>query len=149
MVPDTEVVSRFKVPATLDAIGAIQAAVEEAAEGVLAPAAVFKLTMSIEELVTNIVTYGKAEGTDIGVVITATTASLSVELDDAGVAFDPFHQAPEPRLNESVEDRAIGGLGVFLVREMVDEVAYHRSAERNHIRLVMLRPTAKSDGTAP
>ena len=59
---------------------------------------------------------------------------LSVTLTDDGTPFDPFGAAaPDTAL--SVEERRIGGLGIHLVRRMMDEVSYHRRDDRNVVVL--------------
>ncbi len=149
MAEDTSLERRFDVPASLESIARIQAEIEAAAEDILDAGAVFKLTMSVEELVTNVVMHGAAEGSTIGVTILVDPRCLQVELSDAGAAFDPFREAPAPRLDEAVETRAVGGLGIHLVGKMVDRAYYHRIGARNHVRLVMLRPGATTDGIVP
>ena len=134
--------SHFEVPAELASIGVIQSRVEELAEPVLDPGSLFKLSMAIEEVVTNIVAHGHTDGTMIGVSISIADGQATVEIEDHGVAFDPFHDAPRPHTDAALEDRAVGGLGIHLVREMMSETSYRRLADRNHIRLVMRR---KSD----
>ena len=57
---------------------------------------------------------------------------LVLEISDDGKPFDPT-QAPPPKLNAALEERRIGGLGVYLVRTMMDEIAYRRSDGRNHL----------------
>ncbi|MGV6872374.1 ATP-binding protein [Pseudochelatococcus sp. B33] len=148
MTDDTRLERRFDVPARLESIALIQTEIERAAEGVLDAGKIFRLAMSVEELVTNVVTHGGAGGTAIGVTIVTDPGSLQIELSDAGMAFDPFSETPAPRLDEPVETRAVGGLGVHLVGKMVDGVSYHRIGGRNHIRLVMLRPGAPFDGSS-
>lgn len=148
MAADIVLERRFDVPVSLDSIAIVQAAIEEAAEEVLAPGGVFKLNMSVEELMTNVVMHG--DGPDpqasIGVVILVDPRCVSIELSDAGPAFDPFREAPKPSLDASVEERKVGGLGIHLVGKLVDRAYYNRSGGRNVVRLVMLRPGATTDG---
>ncbi len=56
-------------------------------------------------------------------------------IEDDGIAFDPLI-APPPDLDSDIEDRPIGGLGVYLVKEMMDEVEYARADGRNRVTLV-------------
>ena len=55
---------------------------------------------------------------------------LHVEIADFGRVFNPLEADP-PDLSRGLADRPIGGLGVFLVRSMVDSIAYRRDADRN------------------
>ena len=46
------------------------------------------------------------------------------------IAFNPLLDAPKPDLDAEVEDRTVGGLGIYLVRTMMDEVRYERQAKQ-------------------
>ncbi|MEX2628375.1 MAG: ATP-binding protein [Tistlia sp.] len=59
-------------------------------------------------------------------------ATLSAEVVDEGRPFDPL-AAPDPDLEAGLEERAVGGLGLFLVRQLMDEVAYRRDGPRNRL----------------
>ncbi len=59
---------------------------------------------------------------------------ITVEIEDDGRAFDPF-DAPPPDLTSSIEERAIGGLGVHLVRSLTDDASYERRDGRNIVTL--------------
>ena len=61
-----------------------------------------------------------------------------VELIDEGVPFDPL-AVEDPDMRAGVVDRPIGGLGIFLVRRVMDEVAYLRDGSRNVLKLVIRR----------
>ena len=61
-------------------------------------------------------------------------------MEDDGIAFDPFTSAPEPDLDASVEERRIGGLGVYFVKTLMDEAAYERRGDRNRITLTQRTP---------
>jgi serine/threonine-protein kinase RsbW len=85
--------------------------------------------MAFDEVISNIAAYGSAQD-PIRVHVTITVDEVRVEVIDDGVAFDPL-QLPDPDVTSSVDDRAIGGLGVFLVRKMMDDVAYERRERFN------------------
>lgn len=130
------------LPADLAGVAAVQALVEAACEAAgLAPGKTFKLSMAVEELLTNVATHGVARAAGGPLRMTAAVgrdgAALVVELSDDGPAFDPFRDAREPALDAALDDRPIGGLGVHLVRSMVDSVAYARRDGRNVITLAM------------
>ena len=59
---------------------------------------------------------------------------LAIEIADDGRAFDPL-QAPAPDIGASLQDRAMGGLGIYLVRKTMDTVAYRRQDGRNVVTL--------------
>jgi len=97
--------------------------------------AAFHLNLVLEELVTNIVSYGY-EGSDAGspiaVRLRRDATGVDVEVIDEGRAFDPL-SAPEPDLEASVEERPIGGLGVHFLRTLMHDLRYHRAEGRNHL----------------
>lgn len=86
----------------------------------------FKIRLSVEEAVENVVRYAYEGGIgwlEVGSELEDGGVVLSIELRDAGVAFNPL-ELPEPDINASVEDRKIGGLGIFLCKKMMDSVEY-------------------------
>ena len=85
------------------------------------------LNLALEEAVTNVVMYAYSEGTDGLVDITAETKGqvLTFVIKDSGKAFDPT-QKEEADITLSAEERPIGGLGIFLVMNLMDEVKYER-----------------------
>lgn len=96
--------------------------------------------LMLDELITNVVTHGYGEQGDGQIRVEARVQGTSAEvlLVDQARPFDPL-QAPMPDTTLALEDREIGGLGVFFVRKMADEVHYRRTAEAggsNELRLV-------------
>ena len=97
------------------------------------------LNLSLDELITNIVSYGyrDTDEHEIRITLTEGDGSLVAVLEDDGIAFDPFTTAPEPDLDAGVDERRIGGLGVYFVKTLMDEVAYERVDGCNRITLVL------------
>lgn len=106
-----------------------------AAQG-LSPGIRFDVTLAVDELVTNTIGYGYDDGGEhsIDLVLRVEGDTLTVEIADDGRAFDPL-QAVEPDLGASFEDRARGGLGIYLVRKTMDSVTYRRQDGRNVVTL--------------
>ena len=106
------------------------------------PKWIMNLNISLDELITNIVSYGygDTEEHEIHVTLTDRNGSLVTVLEDDSTAFDPFTSAPEPDLDASVEERRIGGLGVYFVKTLMDEAVYERLGNRNRITLVQRAP---------
>lgn len=113
------------------------AAVEEFAEQQSWPGgAVFKVNLVLEELVVNVMTHGgRADRARIEVTVTSSDDLISISISDNGVAFDPLTDAPEPETTGSIEERHVGGLGVHLVRTMMDDVTYRREPGKNHLTM--------------
>jgi len=90
------------------------------------------LNLALEEAVTNVVLYAYPKGTQGTVDITSMLeeGTLTFTISDGGTPFDPT-AAPEPDINASVEDRPIGGLGIYLVRNIMDSVRYEYKEGKN------------------
>ncbi len=71
---------------------------------------------------------------DISVDIEGSGTEAVITFEDSGVAFNPLN-AGTPDTTLPAEDRVAGGLGIFLVRKLMDEVVYERAANRNILRL--------------
>ena len=96
----------------------------------------FEVNLAVDELVTNTISYGYDDYGEnrIELVLRLEGGALVIEIADDGRAFDPL-QAPEPDLGAPVEERAVGGLGIYLVRKTMDTVAYRRQDGRNVVTL--------------
>ena len=103
---------------------------------------ILNLNLSLDELITNIVSYGyqDTDEHEIHITLSERNGSLVVVVEDDGMAFDPFAAAPEPDLEAELEERKIGGLGVYFVKTLMDEVAYERAESRNRITLILRSP---------
>ena len=129
----------LQVEANLDALQQVQNAVEEFGETQNWPQKlIYQINLVLEELSVNIINYAydgdEAQKFDIRMVLEADT--LTIDIIDGGRAFNPLSEAPEPDLTSDVEDRPIGGLGVYLVRKVMDDLHYRREMDKNHITLV-------------
>ncbi len=86
----------------------------------------FKLRLSIEEAVENVVRYAYEGGIgwlEVGTNLDHDSLILTVELRDAGVPFNPL-EVPDPDVTLPAEDRKIGGLGIYLCKKMMDTLNY-------------------------
>lgn len=86
----------------------------------------FKIRLSIEEAVENVVRYAYEGGLgwiEVGTELDPEGVMLTILLRDAGVPFNPL-ESPDPDLTSSVEDRQIGGLGIFLCKKLMDHIEY-------------------------
>jgi serine/threonine-protein kinase RsbW len=104
-----------------------------------------QVTLAIDELFTNIVSYGGIDGpaASISLDIVLDGSVLRIALSDPGQPFD-LRELPPPDLEASLEDRPIGGLGVHLARTLVDTLAYRHEGGRNHVALTKRLPEAGS-----
>ncbi len=89
--------------------------------------AVLDLSLACEELVVNIVNYGFPAGGEhlIDVSIQASRSSVEVKIVDGGIPFNPLEETdPFDLLELDIEDRPIGGLGIFFVKRLMDDIHY-------------------------
>jgi anti-sigma regulatory factor (Ser/Thr protein kinase) len=93
------------------------------------------LQVSLDELLRNTIAYGFAgRGGEVTVEVALGSDRVGVTLTDGGRPFDPF-VAPPPDTALPLEERRMGGLGIHLVRRLMDEVSYQRRGDRNVVIL--------------
>lgn len=98
----------------------------------------FSIQLAIDELFTNIVSYGYEDDDphEVEIRMSVQNNEIRVDLIDDAKQFDPLHQAAQPDLDASLEDRRIGGVGIHLVKTMMDEVSYKYEHSKNHLTLI-------------
>ena len=129
--------STFRIPRQREAIGDFAEAFQQWCEGAgVPPAVATRFQIAFDELLTNAVEHGGggAPAEPLLVNLQADTTKLEAEIVDAGPPFDPLAQAT-PDTTLSLDEREPGGLGLLLVRELIDEVQWHHAEGRNHLRL--------------
>lgn len=105
------------------------------------------LLLALEESLVNIITHGYQDdhSHEIEVMLTLDETDLCVEIKDDGMAFDP-RTVPPPDLSIPADQRPIGGLGVWLILQMMDDIEYSRDGTTNRLRLIKRwRSEAKRD----
>lgn len=100
--------------------------------------AVFQIQLSLEEIFTNVVSYGFDDDTehDIEIVLSKNGGTITIEIADDGRPFDPLQDAPEMDVESTLEERRVGGAGIALTKTMMTDLRYHRDDGRNHLILV-------------
>lgn len=107
--------------------------IEEIGEELSLPASmVFNLNLALEEAVSNIILYAYPgqTGKEIRVQAATMVHSLVFTLTDSGEAFDPLN-TKDADVTLSLEERPIGGLGIFLIKNIMNEVEYQRIEGKN------------------
>jgi len=109
------------------------------------PAAIRReIHLALDEIVSNIINHGgdgrRERRFEVDVALEAGVVRVTV-VDD-GRPFDPL-SAPKPAIDAPLADRPIGGLGVYLVRELMDRIEYTRRNGRNHLRMERRLPDSK------
>lgn len=104
------------------------------------PDLLFQVRLVLEELAINVISYGfESGGNMFEVVLRSTPDRLVIECSDDSWPFNPLTDSPEPDVEAALEDRNVGGLGIHLVRTMMDEVEYERKDGKNCLTLVKRR----------
>ena len=125
----------LKIAPNHEQLELIPAAVEEFAErDNWPPDLVFKLNLVLEELSVNIVNYSGATG-DIEISLASDAEIVTVEISDDGRPFNPLLDHETPDVSASLGDRPVGGLGIHLVRTMMDEAWYSREDGKNKLAM--------------
>ncbi|MHB9027185.1 MAG: ATP-binding protein [Candidatus Latescibacterota bacterium] len=96
-----------------------------------------RLELAMEEILVNIIHYAYPESSgDIELNFSGDEDGTVIEIRDRGVPFNPL-DLPEPDLHASVEERPIGGLGIYFARNIADGMEYLREDGCNILRLTM------------
>ena len=92
----------------------------------------YAVNLALDEIVTNIFSYGfdSPSSQEVETRLTSRDGELETVVVDGGRAFNPL-DSPIPDLAAPLEKRALGGLGILLVRSLMDRVEYRREQEKN------------------
>lgn len=125
------------IPADLNEILTISAALESLMQAHGFPEEdILDTQLAVEEAVTNSIVhgYGGTTGT-VTVSLDVTRSRSRIRIEDEAVPVDPL-SLPEPELEGDLEERQLGGLGVFLIRQVMDEVSYRYEDGKNILSLI-------------
>jgi serine/threonine-protein kinase RsbW len=94
------------------------------------------VNLAIDEVVANVILHGFQDSGEHEIVVGLylEPGYVSVTVEDEGVAFNPL-EAPEPDLTKPIEERPVGGLGIHLVRNVMDQIEYRRTDGRNRLTM--------------
>ena len=93
----------------------------------------FQVNLIVEEIFANIVSYSNTEFITVNVEYDNPT--LTIEFIDNGIEFNPLLNE-NPNLPDTIEDAEIGGLGIFLSKELADELEYDYINGENHLKII-------------
>lgn len=135
----TETRQQITLPAELESLPFFREHIKAACQGVagLDDQAIYDVQLAVDEICTNIITHGYA-GMDPGSIILNVDLSpqfLQVTISDFGHAFEPV-EPPALNANATIEEREVGGLGLFFVFSSVDDIRYESSPAGNTTWLV-------------
>ncbi|MEL7431691.1 MAG: ATP-binding protein [Chlamydiota bacterium] len=104
----------------------------------LSPKKAKDLEIASEEAITNIVRHARTDEV-LEVIVLISPTQMQVSFVDQGEAFNPLQQEP-PQQDLSLEERAIGGLGILLMKKLVDHIHYERRGSSNVLSLIKKKP---------
>ena len=100
----------------------------------------YSLKVVTDEIFSNIVYYSKANNAEVVFINEAEKVTL-VFVDD-GIPYNPM-ESEEPDITAGVEERSIGGLGLFMVKKMAEQVQYEYTAQKNQLTVVLSKTVKK------
>ncbi|MBF0343780.1 MAG: ATP-binding protein [Nitrospirae bacterium] len=130
-----------KLPAKLDNLETFIDMVSACAVNVgFTPDKVSSINVAAEEVLVNVFNYayGGLDG-DVEVnCLVDNSEMFIVEIVDSGISFNIL-SAEEPDITLGLEDRYIGGLGILMIKNLMDDVKYHRNNDKNILQLICLK----------
>ena len=102
----------------------------------LPPKLAYELNVILDEIITNVTNYGYDDSAEhlIEIRILLADRALTLEIEDDARPFNPLERAA-PDLTKPIEERQIGGLGIFFVKKLMDQVSYEYRSGRNCLTL--------------
>lgn len=94
----------------------------------------FHLMMAVDEACTNIIKYGRSG--EIEIRCDVEDGQVEVEIRDEGVPFNPL-EAPAPKIKAPLEERKVGGLGIYVIRTLTEDLRYERRGGRNVLTMAI------------
>ena len=94
------------------------------------------MNLALEEIVANVIEHGYEDTGDHSILIRCSIqdGQIMAEVEDDGIPFNPL-TSPDPDISGPLEDRPVGGLGIYLIRNIMDNLDYNYFEGKNQIRL--------------
>ncbi|GJQ64282.1 MAG: serine-protein kinase RsbW [Melioribacteraceae bacterium] len=131
--------SELIVSSSTDNLSVIRDFIRNAAENAgLSNEAIGKITLAVDEACTNVIkhAYNYSPDGEINIAANVKKSKFIISITDFGKSFNP-EAIPDPNLKESIKQKRVGGLGMFLMKKLMDEVEYHTSSgKKNQVILV-------------
>jgi len=127
----------LKIHSDITEIPGVSARLEELMEASgFAPEAILDTQLAVEEAITNIIVHGyKRPDGEIQVICSGMSDAIEIRIVDSAPPFDPL-SLPEPDLSSTVSERRIGGLGIYLIRRVMDGFLYRYEDGKNILTLI-------------
>lgn len=127
----------FVIENQIDELSFLAGKIDELAEEwELSPALAMNINLVVEEAISNIIFYAfndKAKH-EIKISISVESNILTIKINDDGIPFNPLQQQ-QPDITLSAEERPVGGLGIFLISQIMDKMNYVRQKNQNILTL--------------
>ena len=122
----------LKIAAEVDKLSDVLLFVDTVLEEIGCPLkAQMQIDVALEELFVNIAHYAYQKGTgEAEIRLNVTSDSVEITLIDSGIPYNPLEK-PDPDVTLSAKDRAIGGLGIFMSKKLMDHISYEHTDGKN------------------
>jgi len=96
----------------------------------------FEVNVSLEEILANVISYAYEDDKEHAIILRLSFANgeMTAQVKDDGRPFNPLEVA-EPDIDQPIEERKVGGLGIYLVRKFMTDLAYERREGKNRLTL--------------
>lgn len=134
-----ETVATLTIPAHLDQLAVVRRFILNAAASFpCSPETIHNIILATDEAITNIIEHGYQGHTgDIHLTLSKQANRCIIQLEDNAPPFDP-NNAPKPDIQAPLAARPVGGLGIHLIRRLMDELHYQQSASGTN-QLIMIK----------
>lgn len=128
---------KLKVQAVMDNYETCMTFIEAQLQSVMVDnQSAFKILTACEEVIVNVINFAYPEGDgEIEIGFEDIDVSVAITITDSGKAFNPL-QEPDPDIATSIEDRDIGGLGILMVKKLMDQIDYEYHNGQNRLTIV-------------
>lgn len=94
----------------------------------------FDISIIVDELTTNVINYAYPDGKthEFSITLRKIEEIIHIQILDDGIPFDPLRRS-EPDIDSPLEDRKIGGLGIYLARQLAEKITYQRIDNQNKL----------------
>lgn len=144
--------SNLRLPARLESLDKFLGfAADRAAESGFSSSRTKEIQLSVEEAVVNIVQHAYPHGSgdiELRWLKSAEPALVRIEIEDTGLPFD-VGSTSAPDLRSGLDQRKVGGLGVYFIRQLTDEVGYRREGDKNILTLAFGAEKPSTGGKPP
>ena len=130
-------IHKLIVSADVDKLDEVQAFVNSVLDDYSCPMkAQMQIEVALEELFVNIAHYAYPDSDgEAEINVSVEPGCIEITLIDSGIPYDPLAK-PDPDITLSAQDRAIGGLGIFMSKKLMDKLSYQFADGKNHLTII-------------